>query len=176
MNFKRYDLVMAIYPNARGFAYAAFEGPLSPLDWGVSDVYGRDKAAKALRLIRRTVTALSPDVLVVRDLGGAADRANRRLRSLVNGICELAAERNIPTVSVSREQVREAFSFLGERPTRSEIVVALAKRIPAFERYVPRPRKFWESEDRWMGLFDAAALALSLYRSQAELDSPVHGG
>lgn len=166
MNYKRYDLVMAIFPNARGFAYAAFEGPLSPLDWGVSDVYGKEKATKALRLIRRIISALSPDVLIVRDPGEMENKANRRLLSFIREIGDLAAERNIPIVGISRERVRHTFSFLGERPTRSEIVVAIAKRIAAFERYVPRQRKFWESEDRWMGLFDAAALALSFYQSQ----------
>ena len=42
----------------------------------------------------------------------------------------------------------------------------IAKHIPAFERYVPPPRKPWMSEDSRMGLFDAAALALVFYKKE----------
>ena len=40
----------------------------------------------------------------------------------------------------------------------------IAKHIPAFERYVPPPRKPWKSEDARMGIFDAAALALVFFQ------------
>jgi hypothetical protein len=39
--------------------------------------------------------------------------------------------------------------------------------IPAFERYVPPPRKPWKSEDARMGIFDAAALALTFFKDEA---------
>ena len=39
----------------------------------------------------------------------------------------------------------------------------IAQRIPAFERYVPPPRKPWMSEDARMGLFDAAGLGLVFF-------------
>ena len=37
--------------------------------------------------------------------------------------------------------------------------------IPAFEAFLPEPRKWWNSEDPRMGLFDAAALALTFFHS-----------
>src|SRR5579883_2188316 len=122
MKFKRYDLVLALFPNARGFAYVAFEGPLSPIDWGVSDVYGKNKAAKAQRLIRRILQSLSPEILVLRGLDEAVLQGNRRLRTLMEGIGELAAEFNIPIVYISREQIQQSFNFLGDRASRYEIV------------------------------------------------------
>src|SRR5450432_1110765 len=33
--FQRYELVLALYPNTRGFAFVLFQGHLSPFDWGV---------------------------------------------------------------------------------------------------------------------------------------------
>jgi hypothetical protein len=34
---RRYDLVLAIYPQTRGFAFVLFEGWLSPVDWGIHE-------------------------------------------------------------------------------------------------------------------------------------------
>jgi hypothetical protein len=70
-------------------------------------------------------------------------------------------------VQFSRQQLRQSFEFLGS-PTRYAIVEAIAKHIPLFEPYVPPVRKIWKTEDRRMGLFDAAALALAFYRTHAD--------
>jgi len=63
--------------------------------------------------------------------------------------------------------VRRQFSYLGS-VTKHSIALAIAKRIPAFERFLPRPRKPWQSEDARMGIFDAAALALTFFKQTAE--------
>ena len=154
---------LSIFLNARGFAYVALEGALSPFDWGISDVYGRDKVEKSLRVIGRIMRALSPDVLVLRGLYDALFVGSRKLQNLVRVLEALATAANIPVYMISRKQVRQTFSFLGEQPTRSEIAVAIVKRVAVFEQYVPRPRKLWESEDRRIGLFDAVALGFAFY-------------
>ena len=38
MKIRRGALVMGLFPNARGFAFVVFEGPLSPVDWGISEM------------------------------------------------------------------------------------------------------------------------------------------
>jgi hypothetical protein len=60
---------------------------------------------------------------------------------------------------VSRTEVREVFARV-DALTKRDIALAVAKQIPAFERYLPPVRKPWMSEDARMSLFDAAALAL----------------
>jgi hypothetical protein len=60
--------------------------------------------------------------------------------------------------------VRQQFAYLGS-VTKDAIAMAIAKHIPAFERFLPRPRKPWESEDARMGIFDAAALALTFFHT-----------
>lgn len=92
LTVNRYDLVLALFPNARGFAYVGFEGPLSPIDWGVSDAYGRNRATTALRSIRRIFQSLPPDVLVLRGFDDAVLKDNRRLQTLMKSIEELASE------------------------------------------------------------------------------------
>jgi hypothetical protein len=62
-----------------------------------------------------------------------------------------------------RAQVRACFAEFG-LATKQSIAEIIGKRIPAFERLVPPPRKIWMSEHARMGLFDAAALALTFFQ------------
>ncbi len=48
---------------------------------------------------------------------------------------------------------------------KQSLAEAIARHMPAFERYLPPPRKPWMSEDSRMNLFDAAALALAFFQS-----------
>jgi hypothetical protein len=162
MNTRRYNLVMAVFPNARGFAYVVFEGPFSPVDWGMSDVSGLYKNQRAIRLIAAALHRLSPDALILRGLGDVPLSRNRRLQSLNEAIESLAETHGITSFKFTRGQIQRSFRFLGS-PTRYAIVLAIAKRIPLFEQFVPPIRKIWKNEDRRMGLFDAAALALTFY-------------
>ncbi len=152
---------MAVFPNARGFAYVTFESPLSPVDWGMTDLSGKRKNQKRLRRLTAILDRCGPDVLVLRDV--SYEPRARYLPQLVRQIEQMAARRGIVTVRVSREQIQEAFAHL-EAPTRYAVVCAIAKNIPMFEPFVPPARKIWKGEDRRMGLFDAAALALTFYR------------
>jgi len=54
--------------------------------------------------------------------------------------------------------------------TKDTIAAAIAKHIPAFERFLPPPRKLWKSEDARMGIFDAAALASRFQRMESGAD------
>jgi hypothetical protein len=52
-------------------------------------------------------------------------------------------------------------------PSKYAIAEAIAKHLPAFERHLPPQRKPWMSEDSRMGIFNAAALALTFFQSTA---------
>ncbi|KRQ15338.1 hypothetical protein [Bradyrhizobium manausense] len=72
-------------------------------------------------------------------------------------IAALAKHRSIQLFAYSRDQVRGAFACYG-CSNKQSLAELIARHIPAFAQYVPSPRKPWISEDRRMGLFDAAAL------------------
>jgi hypothetical protein len=164
MNRRRYDFVMAVFPNARGIAYVVFEGPEAPVDWGMSDPRGDSRKDKAVRYVATLLDRYTPEALVLRDR--ADIQAGRgRLYKLLEALEELAEKKGVQNVQFSRRQLRQSFGFLGS-PTRYAIVEAIARHIPLFEPYVPPVRKIWKTEDRRMGLFDAIALALTLYRTQ----------
>jgi hypothetical protein len=165
MKSRRYDLVVAFYPHARGFSYVVFEGSLSPVDWGMSDVPAKEKIRRCLQRLSLLLDQYQPDALLIREVSNA--RRMRSITGLLAAIREEARVRGLFTAAISRKQIRETFSYLGS-PTRHEIARAIAKLIPTLAPYVPQARKIWNGEDRRMGLFDAAAMVLTFLRRGAD--------
>ena len=159
---RRYSFVLSIYLNTRGFAFVLFEGPLAPVDWSVRELRGPRKHAHCLARIVTLLDQYLPDVLVLQDT--AATLRARRITKLNEAIAALAEARGLPVYLYSREKVREAFQRFGVT-NKQGLAEIIAKHIPAFERYVPPPRKPWKSEDARMGIFDAAALALTFFKN-----------
>lgn len=160
----RYALVLSIYVNTRGFAFILFEGHLSPFDWGIRETRGPRKGKGCLLRITQLFDRYAPDVLVLQDTSEHGTQRVRRIVELNSSIAALATDRDVHVFAYSRNQVRSAFECYG-CPNKQSLAELIAKHLPAFEQYVPPPRKPWMSEDRRMGLFDAAALALTFFRS-----------
>jgi hypothetical protein len=163
MNYERRgDLVLAIYPATRGIAFALMKSPLGPIDWGIKGAYGRDKNAIFLKRVAGLLDTNQPDVVVLEDPTSARLRRSARIGRLTRAIERLAEDQVIDVHRYSRAAVQECFGQFGAR-TRYEVAMAIATRVPAFERFLPPPRKLWMSEDARMGIFRAAALALTYY-------------
>ncbi|WP_342723925.1 hypothetical protein AAFG07_33260 [Bradyrhizobium sp. B097] len=164
---KRYDLIMAIYITRHGFAFALFEGALAPLDWGVIRRSEPNKNRRCIKAATALIERCRPDCVVLQDTSWTGTRRSQRTSALNAAFFELADCNDIPVCVFTRERVHVTFADLGQ-VTKHSIAEAIAKRIPAFERYVPPRRKPWMSEDDRMGLFDAAALALTFFREVGE--------
>jgi Holliday junction resolvasome RuvABC endonuclease subunit len=161
IGIRRYTLVLVIYVNTRGFAFVLFEGHLSPFDWGLCEMRGPRKHQRCLARVKEILDRYQPDHLVIRDTSTSPTRTPR-IAELNAAICEIAAKRGIPIHAYSRDHVRDAFRY-AECVDKQSLAELIAKHIPAFERYIPPPRKPWMSEDARMAIFDAAALALTFY-------------
>ena len=170
--FRRYAFVLAVYPNTRGFAFVLFEGQLSPIDWGVKEMRGRRKHSRCVAGITTILDRYQPDIMVLQDTSPTGTRRARRVTKLNAAVATLAAQRAVPVYAYSRDDVHSAFGELG-LPNKHSLAELIAKHIPAFERYVPPPRKPWMSEDARMGLFDAAALALVFFQRAAGSEGQV---
>ena len=170
MRGAHHDLVMSVFPSVHGIAHVLFEDPNSPIEWGICDPRGDRKKHKAIRGIAALVERYSPDILILRDRTSNRLKRNWRHAALIDALEKLAKRKGISIARYSRDEVRESFGSLGS-PTRYAIVQAIAKQVPIFETYVPPIRKIWKAEDRRMGMFDAAALALTFYRTQ-NVDDP----
>jgi len=160
---RRYDLVLAIYPQSRGFAFALFEGWLAPVDWGVQEVRGRDKNTHCLKRVDSLFALYAPDILVLQDMSQSSTRRAPRIQELNRRIAELAERRGMLVRMYSRAQVIEYFAHRGAT-TKQKIAEAIAKHVPALNLYVPPARKPWMSEDARMGIFEAAALAWMFFQ------------
>ena len=160
---RRYAFVLAIYLNTRGFAFVLFEGPLAPVDWSVREMRGARKHARCLARIVTILDQYLPDVLVLQDTSAQGTPRARRIVKLNEAVAALADARGLPVYLYSREEVWKAFASFGVT-NKQALAEIIAKHIPAFERYIPPPRKPWKSEDARMGIFDAAALALTFFK------------
>jgi Holliday junction resolvasome RuvABC endonuclease subunit len=155
-------LVLGIYPNSRGFAFALFEGQLAPVDWGVIEIRGKRKNRQCLQRIAVMFGRYQPDALVLQDMSEQPSGRARRIRHLNEAIEVLAGTQGIPVFAYSRAQVRQRFEH-ENFASKQTIAESIARHIPMFERFVPPPRKLWKSEHARMGLFDAAALVLTFF-------------
>ena len=59
------DLLLAVYPTTRGFAYVMFDGPISPFDWAMKDMPPKGKNAATLTAIEKLIELYHPDVCVM---------------------------------------------------------------------------------------------------------------
>lgn len=153
------ERTLGFHPTSRGFGWVLFEGPFTPIDWGLVSA-GADKNASCLRRLERLLDRFAPATLVLEAYGRDTSRRARRIADLCAAVRCAADDRGVETVVYSRAEIREAFAEVGAR-TRREIAEAVARHVEAFRHRLPRPRRPWESEDARGALFAAAAVALT---------------
>ena len=155
-------LITAIYLNSRGFGFALFEGSTAPLDWGTVEIRGKEKREKLLARLDAVFARYRPDVVVLQDMSEHGTHRPHRIRRLNETITERAEGYGFAVRLFSRNDVRRCFAYL-QTVSKDTIAAAIAKRIPELGRFLPPPRKLWKSEDARMGIFDAAALAVTFF-------------
>ena len=156
------DRVLGFHPTSRGFGWVLFEGPFTPIDWGLVSA-GADKNASCLRRLERLLDRFAPETLVLEAYDRATTRRARRIADLCVAVRRAADDRGAETAVYSRADIREAFAEVEAR-TRREIAEAVARHLEAFRHRLPKPRRPWESEDARGALFAAAAVILTHQR------------
>lgn len=154
-------LIFALHATSRGFGYVVFEGPFAPYDWGTVTARG-DKNATCLRKLEKMLDRFIPETLLLEEATSVANRSDRigRLYKAIGGLC---ISRNIDVVIYRFGDIKACFASVGAR-TRQEIAETVALQIDAIGHRKPKPRKPWQSEDRRMAMFCAAALVLTHYQ------------
>ena len=156
------EFVLSIYPSAKGFGFAVFEGSRSLVDWGVTGVHGDKKNAQCLRKMRGLLAFYRTDVLVTEDYKGAGSRRKSRIKQLIDAIGALGAKERVVTATFSRNEVRDCFGLIAKR----RIAEAIAQSFPELEPRLPPVRKIWMSEDARMNIFDAVALGMTFFHTK----------
>lgn len=153
------ELVMGFHATSRGFGWVVFDGASAPIDWGLTYARGSKNAA-CIKHLRILLERHRPEALVIEQPRGLVRGQAERMRQLAQSVRALAAEYGAEVRAYERGDIREALG-LGERATRHEVAKVVADHIRAIRHRLPADRKSWESEDRRMALFWAAALALT---------------
>lgn len=154
-------LVLAVYPTARGFGWACFDGPFTLFESGLYTVH-KDKNAACLRKVERLLGRLKPETLVLEAFDKQSSLRSTRIRRLSLAIVSLAADRGHEVAVFKKTEVQAAFAGVGAR-TRHEIALAIGRHLPALAHRLPKDRKNGDSEDKRLAIFNAAALALAHY-------------
>lgn len=157
--------VLSICPTARGYAFALFDGPLSPYDWGVKDVKRKVKSAETLDAVDALIDRYHPDVMVMMDIHQPGFRRPIQTRALYRALRSLGELRGVNVRVVAKADIQRAFSPFAAK-TKHQIARVIAREIAAFTHLAPKPRRAWMSESRRQGLFDAATLGLTYYSLQ----------
>lgn len=163
---RRRDFVLSVFATTRGFAFTLFEGPLTPVDWGVKELAGADRNARCVQEVAALAERYRPDVLVIEDYLTDSKRRAERIARLYQSIDGTALANGITVCRYTQAQVAACFEHLGAR-TKHQRATLIARHIPAFAYKVPPERKPWKSTHPRMGLFDAAALNLTYHIREA---------
>lgn len=156
-----HKLALAIDPISRGFGYALFEGPQTPLDWGVTDI--RLKISQtSFERVKKLISFYQPEILILEDCSQTGNRRCRRIHDLIKDIEKFAKSQKISVAKYSSGRVQEVFSFFNIR-TKHQIAEKICEWLPELASRIPPKRKPWMSEDPRMSIFDAVALILTYY-------------
>lgn len=162
----RHLRVLGVHPAARGFGWIVCEGPLRLVDAGVFLAFGPSKNERCLGEVERLISRFAPAELVLESFDPERSHRSQRVHQLCLHLASLAGSRGLRFSAHSRETVQRAFGGVGAK-TREEIAEAVARHFPALRPRLPRKRKRWESEDKRLAIFNAAAVVLASYENGA---------
>jgi hypothetical protein len=162
---RRYDLLLAVYLTPRGYAWVLFEGPHSPVDWGVVRARRRERSSRTTEGVIKLIERFHPDAVILEgaDVPGSprpnrVHKINAHLTAYIEGY-------GLPVYRYCRNDVNRTFSYL-PIATKDTIAEEIARIVPALTRLVPPRRKAWMAKHARMGLFEAAALVLTHYGAE----------
>jgi hypothetical protein len=165
--FSHHNSALALFPSVCGVGWMVFDGPLSPVDWGVSKEADSargagNKNARSLKRIGELMDQYRPPVVVLEEFEGKTTKRRERIRQLSRSIISLCAVNGVQVHVVSRAEVRACLASSNAR-TRHEIAQVVASYFPEIRRLMPTKRKAWQTEPKVMALFNATALLIAHY-------------
>lgn len=152
------NVILALYPNARGLSFACIQMPRTLIDCGITNPLPFC-INSFLKRIERFLDFYSPKIVVLRGLTPNSYRG-KQAEQLITSITKLVFERGLPVHHYTRKQIRDVFDIYDAR-SKHAIAQKVIERIPELSYLKPKPRKLWMPEDHRMGVIDAVALAIT---------------
>jgi Holliday junction resolvasome RuvABC endonuclease subunit len=153
--------ILAVALTARGFGYCVMEGQVM-LECGHKEV-GGNKNAHAVSKIEKLMNQFLPAVVVLQDVNAAHCRRAPRIKALHRQVVGLAEKHKCKVTLFSGKQLR--MTLLGDaKGTKHEMAEMLAKQFAdELASRLPPKRKFYDSEDCRMDMFDAVGLGVAFW-------------
>ena len=158
--------VIALDPTTHGFGFVMLEGPSRLIDWGHSYVRACTNE-KCLKQITELIAWYRPHVVVIEDAESKESRRGPRVGRLLGEVARIAEDSGASIARFSPREVQRTFAPQGSI-TKHQIATRVADAFQELSHRLPPPRKYYDGEDERMSLFDAAALALTFFRSSEE--------
>lgn len=149
--------ILALHATSRGFGFVVMSGPFSLVDWGTRQAT-RDKNATCLTKITALIERYDPHTLVLEE-PSQLPRRSARIERLYKAIAALCHGRSIDLAVFSRSDIHRCYASVGA-VTWQDIAEAVGRQLEPLRPLVPPRRKAWQSEQRRMSVFSAAALAM----------------
>lgn len=108
------------------------------------------------------IDTYQPDAIALEDFASKGSRRCGRVQRLIRDVQKLAAKRKVRARSISRSEIKTAFSEDGA-VTKHQIATAIARRFPELAPRLPPVRKPWMPEDYRMPIFDAGAMGVAFF-------------
>lgn len=163
---------IAIFPSVMGFGWIVFDGPLSPVDWGVSSAARKikgdaEKNGRCIERLEALINQYGPTAIILEEFERGSTRRAARIGRLCHSIIALAAVNGTETRIISRTEIRSCFASASPR-NRYDVAKIVASYLPEIRFLLPPKRKLWENEAPIMALFNAAALLITHYANPKE--------
>ena len=105
--FKEHGLVLAVHPISRGFGWVLFEGPMTPVDWGIASAKV-NKSEQCMKRFKQLLDRYEPAAVIVEKFPPEDARRGERIRTLAQTMRAFASNRDMDTLVYSREEVGAA--------------------------------------------------------------------
>ncbi len=156
-----YETILALYPNAKGYAYALMQGPTVVPEKKMVSISPVDNT-RIIREVSDLLKRYTPDAVILEDTSCKFARKGARGKQLLRSLNLSAKYRGYPVYSYSREDIRLVFEPW-RATTKYEIAEVIAKNIKGFEMLLyPRP-KYPDSQKYLTALFDTISLGITHY-------------
>jgi len=158
---ENFETVLAVYPNAKGYAFALMQGPLVILEKkmvGMSPV----ENTKVINEVRDLIREYKPQALIIENEKCKYSRKRERAKQLLRMLSSMAKKETCEVFSYTREDIRLVFE-IWKAMTKYEIAEVIARNLKSFRILLyPKPR-YPDSQKYITALFDAVSLGITHY-------------
>jgi len=152
-------VVLALYPNRYGVAYALFRSSSELIEYGTGSVHPVSNKL-SIKKVRKYIDYYRPDVIITRNINDLKRRKSQRIDKLINLICTEARKQQLDIYSYTRTQIKETFKQF-KATSKYLISQKLISWFRELKDYEFPMRKRWMNENYNAGIFDAISLAIT---------------